>query len=74
MNEMTRISGYGMPSKTQNCARPVCMAIQEVEKQRAAEDADDDLNTTFPCHLMPREQAGLKKLVGRRCMVIKMPT
>ena len=30
--------------------KPVCMAIQELEKQKAAEDAGDDLNTTFHCH------------------------
>ena len=34
------------------------MAIQELEKQKAAEDAGDDLNT-FPCHLTSRQQAGL---------------
>ena len=45
------------------------MAIQELEKQKTAKDADDDLNTTFPCHLTPRQQAGLTKLVGRRCML-----
>ena len=45
------------------------MAIQELEKSKTAEDADDDLNTTFPCHLTPRQQAGLTKLVGQRCMV-----
>ena len=45
------------------------MAIQELEKKNATEDADNDLNTTFPCHLTPRQQAGLTKLVGRRCMV-----
>ena len=33
--------------------KPVSMAIQELEKQKAAEDADDDLNTIFPCHLTP---------------------
>ena len=37
---------------------PIGMAIQELEKKKAAEDADDDLNTTFPC-----QQAGLTKLV-----------
>ena len=45
------------------------MAIQELEKKKAAEDADDALNTTFPCHLTPRQQARLTKLVGQRCMV-----
>ena len=45
------------------------MAIQELEKSKTAEDADDDLNTTFPCHLTSRQQAGLTKLVGQRCMV-----
>ena len=45
------------------------MAIQEFEKKKAVEDADDDLNTTFPCHTTPRQQAGLTKLVRRRCMV-----
>ena len=50
--------------------KSVCMAIQELEKRKATEDAmDDDLNTTFRCHLTPRQQAGLTKLVGRRCMV-----
>ena len=49
--------------------KPVCLAIQELEKQKLAKDADDDLNTTFPCHLTPRQQAGLTELVGRRCMV-----
>ena len=43
--------------------------LQALEKRKAAEDADDDLNTPFPCHLTPRQQAGLTKLVGRRCMV-----
>lgn len=27
------------------------MAIQKLETQKAADDANDDLNTTFPCHL-----------------------
>jgi len=49
--------------------KPVCLAIQELEKQKIAKDADDGLNTTFPCHLTPRQQAGMTKLVGRRCMV-----
>ena len=45
------------------------MVIQELEKQKTAKNANDDLNTTFPCHLTPRQQAGLTKLVGRRCIV-----
>lgn len=49
--------------------KPVCMAIQELEKQKAAGDDGDDLNTTFPCHLTPRQQLGLTKIVGRRCVV-----
>ena len=50
--------------------KPICMATQELEKKKeAAEDADDDLSTTFSCHFTPRQQVGLKKLVGRRCMV-----
>ena len=49
--------------------KPVSMAIQELEKQKAAEDADDDLNTIFPCHLTPWQQAGLTNLVGRRCLI-----
>jgi len=38
--------------------KPVCPAIQELEKQKTAKDAEDDLNTTFPCPLTPRQQAG----------------
>ncbi|CAH3151573.1 unnamed protein product [Pocillopora meandrina] len=49
--------------------KPVCMAIQELEKQKAAGDDGDDLNTTFPYHLTPRQQLGLTKIVGRRCVV-----
>lgn len=49
--------------------KPVCMAIQELEKQKAAGDDGHDLNTTFPCHLTPRQQLGLTKIVGRRCVV-----
>ena len=45
------------------------MAIQELEKSKTAEDGDDDLNTTFPCYLTPRQQDGLTNLVGQRCMV-----
>ncbi|CAH3162778.1 unnamed protein product, partial [Pocillopora meandrina] len=64
-------SGNGWPCN--HCFRtvhkPVCMAIQELEKQKAAGDDGDDLNTTFPCHLTPRQQLGLTKIVGRRCVV-----
>ena len=49
--------------------KKVCMAIQELEKRKATEDANDHLNTMFPCHLTPRQQAGLTKLVGQRCIV-----
>ena len=49
--------------------KTVCMAIQELEKRKATEDANDHLNTMFPCHLTPRQQAGLTKLVGQRCIV-----
>ncbi|CAH3034221.1 unnamed protein product [Pocillopora meandrina] len=41
----------------------------ELEKQKAAGDDGDDLNTTFLCHLTPRQQLGLTKIVGRRCVV-----
>ena len=44
------------------------MTIQELEKPKTAEGAGDSLNTTFPCHLKPRQQAGLTKLLGRRCI------
>ena len=63
----SRYCSKGCQVEHRTVHKPVCMAIQELGKQKAAEDGDDDLNTTF--HLMPREQAGLKKLVGRRCMV-----
>ena len=66
----SRYCSKGCQIKHRTVHKPICMAIQELEKQKAAEDArDDDLNTTFPCHLTPRQQAGLTKLVGRRCMV-----
>ena len=62
----SRYCSKGCQVKHRTAHRPVCMAIQ---KQKTAEVAGDDLNTTFPCHLTPRQQAGLTKLVGRRCMV-----
>ena len=65
----SRYCSKGCQVKHRTVHKPVCMAIQELEKQKAAEDAGDDLNTTFPCHLTPRQQAGLTKLVGRRCVV-----
>ena len=66
----SRYCSKGCQVKHRNVHKSVCMAIQELEKRKTPEDAmDDDLNTTFPCHLTPRQQAGLTKLVGRRCMV-----
>ena len=66
----SRYCSKGCQVKHRTVHKSVCMAIQELEKRKATEDAmDDDLNTTFPCHLTPRQQAGLTKLVGRRCMV-----
>ena len=65
----SRYCSKGCQVKHRTVHKPVCMAIQELEKQKAAEDAGDDLNTTFPCHLTPRQQAGLTKLVGRRRVV-----
>ena len=44
------------------------MAIQELEKPKTVEVAGYSLNTTFPCHLKPRQQAKLTKLVRRRCI------
>ena len=49
--------------------KTVCMAIQELERRKATDDANDHLNTMFPCHLTPRQQVGLTKLVGQRCIV-----
>lgn len=66
----SRYCSKGCQVKHRTVHKSVCMAIQELEKRKTPEDAmDDDLNTTFPCHLTPRQQAGLTKLVGRRCMV-----
>ena len=67
--KISRYCSKGCQIKHRTVHKPICMAIQELEKKKTAEDADDDLNTTFPCHLTPRQQAGLTKLVGRRCMV-----
>ena len=67
--KICRYCSKGCQIKHRTVHKPICMAIQELEKKKTAEDADDDLNTTFPCHLTPRQQAGLTKLVGRRCMV-----
>ena len=67
--KISRYCSKGCQVKLRTVHKPICMAIQELEKKKAAEDANDDLNTTFPCHLTPRQQAELTKLVGRRCMV-----
>ena len=67
--KISRYCSKGCQVKHRTVHKPICMAIQELEKKKAAEDADDDSSTTFPCHLTPRQQAGLTKLVGRRCMV-----
>jgi len=45
------------------------MAIQELERQKEVEDDNIPLNTAFPCHLTPKQRAGLTKLVGQRCIV-----
>ena len=65
----TKYCSKGCKVKHRTVHKRICVAIQELEKKKAAEYADDDLNTTFPCHLAPRQQAGLTKLVGQRCMV-----
>ena len=44
------------------------MAMLELETPKTVEVAGYSSNTTFPCHLKPRQQAGLTKLVGRRCI------
>ena len=67
--KISRYCSKGCQVKHRTVHKPICMAIQELEKRKAAEDADDDLNTTFPCHLTPRQQAGLTNLVGPRCIV-----
>ena len=67
--KISRYCSKGCQVKHVTKHKPICIAIQELEGKKAAEDTNDDLNTKFPCHLMPRQQAGLTKLVGRRCMV-----
>lgn len=67
--KINRYCSKGYQVKYRTVHKPVCMAIQELEKQKAAGDDGHDLNTTFPCHLTPRQQLGLTKLVGRRCVV-----
>lgn len=49
--------------------KAICMAIQELERQKEVEDDNIPLNTAFPCHLTPKQRAGLTKLVGQRCIV-----
>ena len=68
--KISRYCSKGCQVKHVTKHKPICIAIQELEGKKAAEDTNNDLNTKFPCHLlMPRQQAGLTKLVGRRCMV-----
>ena len=55
-------------SEHRTVQRSVFMAIQELEKPKTVEVAGYNLNTTFPCHLKPRQQAKLTKLVRRRCI------
>ena len=64
----SRYCSKGCQVKHGTVHRPVCTAIQELEKQKA-EVADDDLNTMLSCHLTPTQQAGLTKLLRRRCTV-----
>ena len=47
----------------------ICMAIQELENQMEDEVNNVPLRTAFPCHLTPKQQAGLTRRVGRRCIV-----
>ena len=47
----------------------ICKAIQELERRQEDEAKNVPLNTTFACHLTPKQQAGLTKLVGQRCIV-----
>ena len=46
----------------------ICKAIQELERRQEDEAKNVPLNTTFACHLTPKLQAGLTKLVGQRCI------
>ena len=58
--EHVRLAGIAPRNIKQNT---VLCTKQELEKRKAPEDASDHLNTMFPCHLTPRQQAGLTKLV-----------
>ena len=62
------LKGCQNGAKIRTVQRSVLMAIQELEKPKTVEVAGYSLNTTFPCHLKPRQQAKLTKLVRLRCI------
>lgn len=47
----SRCCSKGCQIKHRSVHKPVCMAVQELEKQKIYEDADYYLNTTFPLPL-----------------------
>ena len=48
--------------------KKLCQAIRDVESRQSRESVDQ-MKTSFPFHLTPRQRTKLTKLVGRRCMV-----
>ena len=47
--------------------KKLCQAIRDV-KSRQSRESVDQMKTSFPSHLTPRQRTKLTKLVGRKCM------